>query len=91
MELMVEQYRKNGGKIMENLTTKRNDERTKILQSLDSKKQEMTTVYTEAKGFIQESADDLKENQVTRFEKVWRKQQDDVRKQISDGRKVSES
>lgn len=90
MGLMVEQYRKNAAKIMDKLTTKRNDERAKILRSLNGKKQEMTNVYTEAKGFIQESADDIKENQVTRFEKIWRKQQDDLRKQISDGRKVSE-
>ncbi len=90
MDLMVEQYRENGTKIVDKLTKKRSQERAIIMQSLDSKKQETTAIYTDTKGYVQQNIDDLKENQVLRFEKVWRKQQNEVQKQISEGRKVSE-
>ncbi len=91
MDLMVEQYRENGTKIMDNLTKKRSQERAIIMQTLEGKKQETTSIYTDAKSFVQHNIDDLKDNQVLRFEKLWRKQQDEVRNQISEGRKVSES
>lgn len=90
MGLMVEQYRDNGSRIVDNLSKKRDSERTTVLQNLDGKKQEMMSVYTEAKTNIQQTTDDLKGNQISRFEKVWSKQQAEVRKQISEGRKVSE-
>jgi hypothetical protein len=90
MGLMVEQYRDNGTKIVDNLSKKRDSERTTVLQSLDGKKQEMMFVYTGAKTNIQQTTNDLKGNQINRFEKVWSKQQAEVRKQISEGRKVSE-
>lgn len=89
MELMVEQYRENGTKIVDSLTKNRTDERLAILKGLNGKKEEMANIYTEAKDLIQETTDDLKENQVNRFEKMWRKQQDEVRKQISEGRNIS--
>lgn len=90
MGLMVDQYRDNGGRIVDNLSKKRDSERTTVLQSLDGKKQEMMSVYTEAKGSVQKAADDLKGHQLNRFEKTWSKQQAEVRKQIAEGRKVSE-
>lgn len=90
MGLMVEQYRDNGSRIVDNLSKKHDSERTHTLQSLDRKKQEMMSVYTEAKGETQKVADDLKGHQVNRFEKGWSKQQAEITKQISEGRKISE-
>ncbi|KUJ22682.1 uncharacterized protein LY89DRAFT_664480 [Mollisia scopiformis] len=90
MELMVEQYRQNGTKIIDSLTNKRTGEQTTILQDLEAKKQEMTSAYKDAKGLLRQTTDEIKENQVNPFEKAWRKQQDEVRKLISEGRKATE-
>ena|SRR6187402_3184296 len=89
MDLLVKQYKDNGSKILDNLTKKREGQRTNILRNLDAKKKEMTAVYTEANGFIVDTADELKENPVSHFEKEWRKKQDEIRKQIAEGRKLS--
>lgn len=90
MGLMVEQYRDNGTRIVDNLSKKRDQERTNVIQALDGKKQDMMSVYTDAKGSLQTAADDLKGVQINRFEKSWSKQQADIRKQIFEGRNISE-
>jgi len=87
--LLVGQYKKNGAKILDNLTRKRESERTAILQTLDQKKKEMASIYTEAKEFVIETAEDLKDS-IGHFEKDWRKQQQAIQEKISEGRKLSE-
>jgi hypothetical protein len=87
--LLVDQYKQNGTKILDNLTRKRETERTTILQKLDQRKKEMVSIYTEAKEFVMETAEDLKDS-IGHFEKDWRKQQQAIQEKISEGRKLSE-
>jgi hypothetical protein len=87
--LLVSQYKNNATKILDNLTRKRESERTTILQTLDQKKKEMVSIYTEAKEFVMETAEDLKDS-IGQFEKDWRKQQQAIQEKISEGRKLSE-
>jgi hypothetical protein len=87
--LLVDQYKQNGTKILDNLTRKRETERTTILQKLDQRKKEMVSIYTEAKEFVMETAEDLKDS-IGHFEKDWRKQQQAIQEKISEGRKLSD-
>jgi hypothetical protein len=87
--LLVGQYKQNGSKILENLTRKRETERATILQKLNQKKKEMVSIYTEAKEFVMETAEDLKDS-IGHFEKDWQKQQQAIQEKISEGRKLSE-
>ncbi len=90
MGLLVEQYKDNGAKILDNLAKKREGERANILRKLNAKKKEMTEIYREGKEFVLVTTDELKETPVSHFEKGWRQRQDEIRKQISEGRKISE-
>jgi gas vesicle protein len=87
--LLVGQYKQNGSKILDNLTRKRETERATILQKLNQKKKEMVSIYTEAKEFVMETAEDLKDS-IDHFEKDWQKQQQAIQEKISEGRKLSE-
>ena len=87
--LLVGQYKQNGTKILDNLMRKRETERATILQKLDQKKKEMVSIYTEAKEFVMETAEDLKDS-IGHFEKDWQKQQQAIQEKISEGRKLSE-
>jgi hypothetical protein len=87
--LLVSQYKQNGTKIIDNLTRKRETERATILQKLNQKKKEMVSIYAEAKEFVMETAEDLKDS-IGHFEKDWRKQQQAIHEKISEGRKLSE-
>jgi hypothetical protein len=52
---------------------------------------EMLSIYSEAKELVLETANELKENATSQFEREWRKTQDAIRAEISEGRKVSET
>jgi hypothetical protein len=90
MDLLVEQYKQEGGKILSKLEQRHENGRAMVMQSLDHKRMEMVSVYSEAKELVLETASDLKENSASQFEREWRKRQDAIRAQISEGRKASE-
>ncbi len=85
MHLIIKQYDENGTKILDKLAAKREEEKKAILRNLDLKSKQMVTVYTDAKEFIQEKVDELKEDPISAFQKEWHKKQDEIQKLISAG------
>lgn len=90
MDLLVREYDENGSKLVDNLIKKRELDRATIGSNLDGKKAEMMKVYSEAKDFVMDTAKDLKDAPTSRFEKEWHKRQDSIRKNIANGRVVSD-
>lgn len=87
MDLLVEQYKDNGTKLLDSVVEKREDERAAISDKLDKKKSEMASAYSEAKDVIMETAESLRENPTIGFENEWRNNQEGIRKKITEGRK----
>ncbi len=85
MHLIIKQYDENGKKILDKLAVKREEEKKAILRNLDLKSKQMVTVYTDAKKYIQEKMDELKEDPISAFQKEWHKKQDEIQKLISAG------
>ncbi|KAK6587347.1 hypothetical protein PZA11_000637 [Diplocarpon coronariae] len=89
MDLLVDQYKENGTKILNSLAKNRENERSLIVRKLDDKKAEMASTYSSAQIIIKETIGDLKKNPTSQTEKDWRKNQEKIRKEISEGRKIS--
>jgi hypothetical protein len=90
MDLLVEQYKQEGSKILSNLDQRHENGKATVMQVLGQKRMEMMSIYSEAKELVLETTTDLKENSTSHFEREWRKKQEEIRAEISEGRKVSE-
>jgi hypothetical protein len=90
MDLLVEQYRENGSKLLGKLDRKRKEDRIVITQKLELKKSDMISAYNEARNFVVETEGDLKDNPIVLFEKEWRKTQQVIQKSVSKGRDMFE-
>ncbi len=90
MELLVEQYKQGGDKILSRLEQRHEDQRVAVVEAINQKRSEMVSIYSEATEFLQETTVDIKENTTIQFEREWRKKQDAIRDEISKGRKISE-
>jgi hypothetical protein len=89
MGLLVEQYKQGGDKILSKLEQRHGNQRVAVVDALTQRKAEMVSIYSEAKEFIHETTKDLQENSTVQFEREWRKRQEAIRDEISEGRKVS--
>jgi hypothetical protein len=85
VHLIIKQYDQNSTKILDKLTTKREEEKKAILRKLDLKSKQMVILYTDANEYIQEKMDELKEDPISAFQKEWHKKQDEIQKLISVG------
>jgi len=85
MGLLVEEYKDNGTKILDNLAQKRVEEKSKMLHSLEQKKEAMVATYTAAKGSIAKTVEKLKQQPLRRVDKDWGKKQDLIREKIGEG------
>ncbi|KAK0119265.1 hypothetical protein ONS96_012324 [Cadophora gregata f. sp. sojae] len=90
MDLLADQYTENGTKLLNSLKTKRENQRGTIFRNLDQKKSEIAAVLTESKSVIKETEESLREHSTSQFEREWRRRQNAIRKQISEGRKPTE-
>ncbi|PVH85783.1 hypothetical protein DL98DRAFT_568089 [Cadophora sp. DSE1049] len=90
MDLLVDQYKENGTKLLDSLQKKRENERGTLFRNLDQKKSEMAAVFGESKDAIMETEESLREHSTSHFEREWRRKQNAIRKQISGGRKPTE-
>jgi translation initiation factor 1 (eIF-1/SUI1) len=90
MSLLVEQYEKEGGKILSKLEQRHKNKRVAVVDELDKKRVEMVSIYSEAKELVMDTVQDITENSTAQFEREWRKRQEAIQGDISDGRKVSE-
>lgn len=89
MGMLVEQYKEEGGKVLDKLEQRHENERVTVVGALNQKRAEMVSIYSEAKELILDTAKDLKENSIAQFEREWRKRQEVIRDDIAEGRKVS--
>ncbi|KAF4631721.1 hypothetical protein G7Y89_g6408 [Cudoniella acicularis] len=87
MELLIDQYKENGTKVLDKLTQKRVEEKSTMRRILQQKKKNMISAYTEAKKSISKTAEKLKEAPIALFEKEWRSRQNSIRDRISKARK----
>jgi hypothetical protein len=90
MALLVEQYEQGGDKILSRLEQRHENQRVAIVEAMNNKRAEMVSIYSEATEFLRETTEGIKENSTMNFEREWRKKQDAIRDEISEGRKVSE-
>ena len=90
MELLVDQYKENGTKLLDSLQKKRENEKGTLFRNLDQKKSDMAAVFGQSKNFIMETEESLREHSTSHFEREWRRKQSAVRKQISGSRKATE-
>ena len=86
MELLVTQYRENGGILLTHMNGKRDDEKVQIVANLEKQKKEMLSVYSEAKTFVNDCENELNSSNLPKFEKQWRREQDDIQRWIEEGR-----
>jgi len=90
MDLIAQQYRENGTKIVDNLERKHSEERIAITETLNQKKSEMLSIFSKAQEYVRDLTKDVKENSVSDFEREWRTKQEVIQKKISEGQKVSD-
>jgi restriction endonuclease S subunit len=85
MDLLVEEYKENGAKILDNISQKRAEERSKMLESLEEKKNTMITVYAATRKSISSSMGKLKQRPVGPLAKDWQTEQDFIRDKVGQG------
>ncbi|KAH7417390.1 hypothetical protein BKA64DRAFT_299623 [Cadophora sp. MPI-SDFR-AT-0126] len=90
MDLLVDQYKGNGTKLLDSLQKKRENERETLFRNLDQKKSEMAAVFGESKDVIMGTEKSVREYSTSHFEREWRRKQNAIRKRISGGRKSRE-
>ncbi|CZT49848.1 uncharacterized protein RSE6_10744 [Rhynchosporium secalis] len=90
MDLLVDQYKENGTKMLDNLKKKREVQRGVINRNLKQKKTELASVYAESRGEVMKTEQSMREESTSDFEVNWRRNQNAIRKKISDCRKSSE-
>jgi len=90
MGLIANQYKEQGGAIIGRLEERQANERAKVLEGLGQKKSDMLHMYSEARGLLADTANDLKENSISQFEHEWRKTQENIAGEISEGRRGSD-
>ena len=90
MDLLVDQFKENGTKLLDSLQKKRENEKRTLFRNLDQKKSDMAAVFGEAKDVIMETEESLREHSTSHFEREWRRKQSAIHKQISGGRKSAE-
>lgn len=88
MGLLVRQYREKGGKLLNHMTEKRDDEKASVAGNLEKQKKEMVGVYGDAKIFVNDSEKMLKSSSLLKFEKQWCKEQETIQRRIDEGRKA---
>jgi F0F1-type ATP synthase membrane subunit b/b' len=90
MGLLVEQYKQGGDKILSRLEQRHENQRVAVVEAINQKRAEMVSIYSEATEFLRETTESIKENTTSQFEREWRKKQDTIRDEISEGRKITE-
>jgi hypothetical protein len=88
MGLLVTQFQENGSKLLATMNEKRNQEKAQIVADLEKQKEEMLSVYSEAKTFVDDCEKKLKSSTLPQFEKQWRRKQEDIQRIIDEGRKL---
>lgn len=85
MDLLVQEYKENGAKILDNLAQKRAQEKSKMLASLEEKKNTMVKVYAATKQSISRTMEKVKQQPVGSFEENWRIEQEFIREKMRQG------
>lgn len=85
MGLLVEEYKENGTKVLDNLAQKRAGEKSKMLHSLKEQKEAMAKTYTAARNSISKLVEKLKQKPLARVDKEWRIKQDLIREKMNQG------
>jgi hypothetical protein len=88
MGLLVTQYAENGTTLMSHLIQQRDKEKAQIAADFEKQKREMVCVYGEAKTFVNGIEKNLKMSMLQKFEKQWRKEQEDIQRMVDGGRKA---
>ncbi|KAH7364116.1 hypothetical protein BKA65DRAFT_490449 [Rhexocercosporidium sp. MPI-PUGE-AT-0058] len=91
MGLLVNQYKENGMKILDAMSKQREIERESISRSLERKKSEIASVYTESRNVMMEMDGNRRGDSASQFEIEWRRKQSVIRKQIAEGQQLSEN
>jgi F0F1-type ATP synthase gamma subunit len=85
MDLLVEEYKENGAKVLDNIAQKRAEEKTKMLESLEEKKNTMIIVYAATRKSISSTVGKLKQRSVGPLAKDWQTEQDFIREKVGQG------
>jgi hypothetical protein len=88
MGVLITQYKKNGGTLLNHMAEKRENDKSRIAGNIEQQKKELLCVYGEAQDFINDAEKKIKSSTLSKFEKQWRKEQEDIRRRIDDGRKM---
>lgn len=83
MDLLVDQYKENGGRIIKDTLKIRAEVKSNLVNSLEEKKDSMINAYGEAKDTIIKTKESLKQEPLCAFEKDWQKKQDLIRGKLS--------
>lgn len=86
VDLVVQQYQENANQIVQKLTKTREMERASALKSLHAKKVDIVSTYSAAQKVITETERILKKSTTATFENSWVAHQQEVCKQILEGR-----
>lgn len=85
MDLVVKQYDENGSQILERMIGKRVGEKKTIIQGLETKSDEMRSVYVKTKEHIHDEVHHLQSYPARDFEMTWQKRQREVKKLMEEG------
>jgi len=85
MGLLVEEYKENGTKVLDNLAQKRAGEKSKMRHNLTEKKKAIVTNYTATRSSISKLVEQLKQRPLTRVDKEWCSKQNLIREQMDQG------
>ncbi|EPQ64551.1 hypothetical protein BGT96224_100 [Blumeria graminis f. sp. tritici 96224] len=86
MSLLVNQYKENGGKIINKLSIDHTRERDSIMRCLDAKIDEILRDQSAAQFTFLEHNERIKKSALSTIEENWEKRQDDIQIAISEGR-----
>jgi hypothetical protein len=84
---IVHRYQENGAKIVNKFLQKRATETAAVEEALNNKREGTVKVYTEAKEFVMQTAEDMRTSSIAGYEKSWREDQAAIQKQILEGQR----
>jgi len=88
MDLLVDEYKENGAKILDGITQKRAREKSKMTNSLEEKKGFMLKAYTATRKSISSTIERLKQQPTGLLARSWRTEQEFIREKMGQGSSV---
>ncbi|KAG9243132.1 hypothetical protein BJ878DRAFT_133318 [Calycina marina] len=87
--LLVDQYKDGGAKILGSHIQGRDAQKVNMQSQINHKRRKLVKIYGDARSGVEKRKTAIEKSTVTRFEKIWKQEQDSLQTKISQRRRSS--